>query len=144
MKNIVKWFATGADAPPLSDDSAIDRIYKSKRWRLFLWLILGYGFFYTCRLSLSVAKKPMLDEGILTVEQMGIIGSLLLFVYAFGKFFNGFLADRANIRRFMSVALFLSALANLAFGAVNNFYLFAALWAFNGWFQSIGSAPSVV
>ena len=109
-----------------------------------MWLILGYGFFYTCRLSLSVAKKPMLDEGILTVEQMGIIGSLLLFVYAFGKFFNGFLADRANIRRFMSVALFLSALANLAFGAVNNFYLFAALWAFNGWFQSIGSAPSVV
>jgi OPA family sugar phosphate sensor protein UhpC-like MFS transporter len=27
---------------------------------------------------------------------------------------------------------------------MNNFYMFAALWAFNGWFQSIGSAPSVV
>ena len=65
-------------------------------------------------------------------------------MYAFGKFFNGFLADRANIRRFMSIALFLSAIANLAFGATNNFYMFAALWAFNGWFQSIGSAPSVV
>ncbi len=144
MKSVLKWFATGPDATPLTDDGAINRLYQNKRWRLFLWLILGYGFFYTCRLSLSVAKKPMLDEGILTVEQMGIIGSLLLFVYAFGKFFNGFLADRANIRRFMSVALFCSAIANLAFGAANNFYLFAALWAFNGWFQSIGSAPSVV
>ena len=144
MKRVLKWFATGPDATPLTDGGAIDRLYQNKRWRLFLWLILGYGFFYTCRLSLSVAKKPMLDEGILSVEQMGIIGSLLLFVYAFGKFFNGFLADRANIRRFMSVALFCSAIANLAFGAANNFYLFAALWAFNGWFQSIGSAPSVV
>lgn len=144
MRRLLSWFATGPNATPLTDENAIDKLFSNKRWRLFLWLILGYGFFYTCRLSLSVAKKPMLDEGVLSVEQMGIIGSLLLFVYAFGKFFNGFLADRANIRRFMSVALFCSALANLAFGSANNFYMFAALWAFNGWFQSIGSAPSVV
>lgn len=144
MKNILRWFATGPNSVPLTDAGQIRRIFENRRWRLFLWLIIGYGFFYTCRLSLSVAKKPMLDEGVLSVEQMGIIGSLLLFVYAFGKFFNGFLADRANIRRFMSVALIFSAIANLVFGAVNNFYLFAALWAFNGWFQSIGSAPSVV
>ncbi len=90
----------------IGDSSIIRKIYEKRRWRLFLWLILGYGFFYTCRLSLSVAKKPMLDDGVMSVEQMGIIGSLLFFVYAFGKFFNGFLADRANIRRFMSVALF--------------------------------------
>lgn len=144
MKSILRWFATGPDAPPLQDQGLIEKIYRSRRWRLFLWLTLGYGFFYTCRLSLSVAKKPMLDAGVMSVEQMGIIGSLLLFVYAFGKFFNGFLADRANIRRFMSVALLLSALANLAFGLTSNFYMFAMLWAFNGWFQSIGSAPSVV
>ncbi len=144
MKNIVKWFATGPDAPPISDPEQVRNIFEKRRWRVFIWLIIGYGFFYTCRLSLSVAKKPMLDEGVLSVEQMGIIGAVLLYVYAFGKFFNGFLADRANIRRFMSVALFLSATANLAFGSVSNFYLFAGLWALNGWFQSIGSAPSVV
>lgn len=144
MNNIVKWFATGPDAPQINDAAKVHRIYEKRRWRVFVWLIIGYGFFYTCRLSLSVAKKPMLDDGILSVEQMGFIGALLLYVYAVGKFLNGFLADRANIRRFMSVALFFSAVANLAFGSVSNFYLFAALWALNGWFQSIGSAPSVV
>lgn len=144
MKRIIQWFATGPDAPPITDAGKIDAIFRNRRFRVFLWLVLGYGFFYTCRLSLSVAKKPMLDDGILSVEQMGIIGSVLLYVYAFGKFFNGFLADRANIRRFMSTALMLSAIANLLFGSMNNFYMFAALWAFNGWFQSIGSAPSVV
>ena len=144
MKRLIQWFATGPDAPPITDAGRIDAIFRNRRFRVFLWLVLGYGFFYTCRLSLSVAKKPMLDEGVLSVEQMGIIGSVLLYVYAFGKFFNGFLADRANIRRFMSTALMLSAIANLLFGSMNNFYMFAALWAFNGWFQSIGSAPSVV
>ncbi len=144
MQSIFKWFATGPDMAPISDPERVRGIFERRRWRVLLWLIIGYGFFYTCRLSLSVAKKPMLDEGVLSVEQMGIIGAILLYVYAFGKFFNGFLADRANIRRFMSVALFLSAIANLLFGMVNNFYLFAGLWALNGWFQSIGSAPSVV
>ena len=115
MKNILRWFATGPNSVPLTDVGQIRRIFENRRRRLFLWLIIGYGFFYTCRLSLSVAKKPMLDEGVLSVEQMGIIGALLLFVYAFGKFFNGFLADWANIRRFLSVALLFSALAHLVF-----------------------------
>lgn len=144
MTRIITWLKSGANAPPLTDSALIRKTFESRRLRLFVWLIIGYGFFYTCRLSLSVSKKPMLDEGVMTVEQMGIVGALLLFVYASGKLINGFLADYANIRRFMSVALLLSALSNLAFGAVDNFLLFAGIWALNGWFQSIGSAPSVV
>lgn len=141
---MLRYFATGVDRPLLSDDSEIRRLYKSHRWRVFLWLVVGYGFFYTCRLSLSVAKKPMLDADVLSVEQMGIIGAVLLYVYAFGKLINGFLADRANIRRFMSWALVCSAIVNLLFGATEWFIVFVILWALNGWFQSIGAAPSVV
>ena len=144
LARVVRWFATGLDRPLITDASLVRKIYEGRRWRVLIWLVVGYGFFYTCRLSLSVAKKPMLDEGVLSVEQMGVIGAILLYVYAFGKFFNGFLSDRANIRRFMSTALICSALANLAFGAVNGFIVFAVLWGLNGWFQSIGSAPSVV
>lgn len=144
IARVVRWFATGPDRPQIADAAIVRKIYERRRWRAIIWLVVGYGFFYTCRLSLSVAKKPMLDEGILSVEQMGIIGSILLYVYAFGKLFNGFLSDRANIRRFMSTALLCSALANLTFGFVSGFYLFAILWGLNGWFQSVGSAPSVV
>ena len=67
MKRILNWFATGPNAAPLTDEGAIDNLFSSKRWRLYLWLILGYGFFYTGRLSWAVAKKPMLDEGIRSV-----------------------------------------------------------------------------
>ena len=128
----------------IHDAGTVESFYESKRRRLFLWLIIGYGFFYTCRLSFSVSKKPMLEAGVLDVQQMGVIGAVLLYVYAVGKFTNGFLADRANIGRFMSIALLLSAVANLLFGFTSGFFLFIALWGINGWFQSIGSAPSVV
>jgi OPA family sugar phosphate sensor protein UhpC-like MFS transporter len=144
INRIVRFFKTGNDRPLLSDESRIHQIYERRRWSVFISLVLGYGFFYTCRLSLSVAKKPMLDAGIVDAQQLGIIGSALLYVYAFGKFANGFLSDRANIRRFMSTALMLSAVVNLIFGMANLFYAFVILWAFNGWFQSVGSAPSVV
>jgi OPA family sugar phosphate sensor protein UhpC-like MFS transporter len=68
----------------------------------------------------------------------------MLVIYAIGKVTNGFLADRANIRRFMATGLLVSAVANLAFGLGQGFVLFALLWGVSGWFQSIGSAPSVV
>ncbi len=144
IKKVIHYFKTGPNLTLIEDREKVRSIYESKRLSVFTWLILGYGFFYTCRLSLSVAKKPMLDAGIKDVTQMGLVGAALLYVYAFGKCFNGFLADRANIRKFMSIALFCSAIVNILFGLTSHVLLFAILWMLNGWFQSIGSAPSVV
>jgi OPA family sugar phosphate sensor protein UhpC-like MFS transporter len=141
---LVTFFKTGPDKPLMTDQVMIRKIYEHKRWSVFISLVIGYGFFYTCRLSLSVAKKQMIDAGVVDVTELGIIGAVLLYVYAIGKFTNGFLADRANIQRFMSIALLLSAVVNLLFGFTTYFMLFVILWGLNGWFQSIGSAPSVV
>jgi len=142
--NIINYFRTGPDLEAIQDEKTVKKLYERKRWMVFITLIIGFGFFYTCRLSLSVAKKPMLDAGILDPGQMGVIGAVLLYVYAIGKFVNGILADYANIRKFMSVALFCSAILNLIFGFTSLFAVFIIIWALNGWFQSIGSAPSVV
>lgn len=145
LKRIVDFYRTGPDRPLRSEDpQEIRRDYNRLRWSVFLSTTLGYGCFYTCRLSFSVAKKPMLDAGVLDASQMGRIGFVLLFVYALGKFINGFLADRSNIRRFMSTGLLVSAFVNILFGFTTLFWAFVVLWAINGWFQSIGSAPSVV
>ncbi|MDP3069950.1 MAG: MFS transporter [Opitutaceae bacterium] len=144
LKPLIAYFRSGPDRPLLPNAAAIASLYERKRWSIFLSLIAGYGFFYTCRLGLSVTKKPLLDAGVLTAAEMGVVGSVLLYVYAIGKFVNGMFSDHANIRRFMSWALLLSALANLAFGFTSVFIGFVILWGLNGWFQSIGSAPSVV
>lgn len=114
------------------------------RWATFLSATLGYGVYYVCRLSMNVIRKPIVDEGVFTESQLGIIGSCLFFVYAVGKLTNGFLADRSNVKRFMSTGLLASALINLVLGFTEAFYAFAVLWGLNGWFQSMGAASGVV
>lgn len=141
----LSFFKTGPDQPLRWDDAGLIRyVYERKRWSVFLSILFGYGMFYTSRMNFSVAKKAMLDEKVMTPTQMGLAGSALLFIYSAGKFTNGFLADRSNIARFMSTGLLLSGLANVFLGFNPAFTVFLILWGLNGWFQSFGSAPSVV
>lgn len=141
----VDWFRSGPDLP--RRDLATPELrstYQRTQWGVFVGLVLGYSFFYTTRLSLSVVKGPMLEAGVVTKEALGFMGSALFATYAVGKFANGFLADHADIRKFMSFGLAASALINLALGCAPAAWLFVALWGLNGWFQSMGSAPSCV
>ena len=122
----------------------IKKTYSRLRWQVILSAIFGYGLFYVCRLSLNVIKKPIVDAGILNETELGIIGTGLFVTYAIGKFANGFLADRSNVKRFLAVGLLVSALINLALGFTTSFAVFVVLWAINGWAQSMGAAPCVV
>ena len=117
---------------------------RRRQWAVFFAITVGYGFYYVCRLSFSVAKKPMADAGVFDAAQMGVIGSALFFAYAFGKLANGILADRVHVRRFMATGLFISALITLALGFTTAFWAFLILWGFNGWFQAFGAGSSVV
>ena len=130
--------------------------YKLLRNRTFWGVTVAYSLYYVCRMSLSVVKQPLIDEGVLTASQLGLIGSALLFVYAVGQFLNGVIADYCNIRRFMATGLFISAVVNLLMGVLGFlhgpaglsslvvFSCFAILWGINGWMQSMGSPPGVI
>ena len=134
-------------SPPVSGgetDSERSVRFKRIRWATFLSATTGYGIYYVCRLSMNVIRKPIVEDGVFTETQLGIIGSCLFFVYAVGKLTNGFLADRSNVKRFMSTGLLCSALINLCLGFTNSFFAFVLLWGLNGWFQSMGAASGVV
>jgi len=102
---LLDFFKTGPDKPILDDQEALKQLYEWKRKTVFFGLVFGYSFYYVCRLTLSIARKPMVDEGILNPEQLGTIGFAFFLAYAFGKLINGFLADRSNIGRLMSTGL---------------------------------------
>ncbi len=135
-------------------DGQINDTYKSLRNRTFWGVTIAYSLYYVCRMSINVVKQPLIDEGVLTAGELGLVGSALLFVYAVGKFMNGFIADYCNIRRFMATGLLVSALLNLVIGALGlftsmipsvvMFVSFAVLWGMNGWMQSMGSPPGVI
>ena len=107
-------------------------------------MTIVYAIFYVCRLAFSAAKKDMIELGAYTTDEIGWIGSSMLIAYAIGKCVNGFLADRANITRFMGLGLFASALINFLVGFHLPALMLAALWFVNGWTQGMGAPACVV
>ncbi len=128
---------------PSSENSSTSD-FKRLRWATFLSATVGYALYYVCRLSMNIVRKPIVEDGVFTETELGIIGSCLFFVYAVGKMANGFLADRCNARRFLATGLLLTAIVNLVLGLTNMFIVFAVLWGLNGWFQSMGAPACVV
>lgn len=144
MRGLLSFFATGADKAPITDANQIDGLYRRHRLRVMLAITLGYGLIYTCRLALGVVKKPLIDAGVFSPSELGTIGSALFYTYAVGKLTNGFLADHANMKRFLAVAFLLTALCNLAMGFATSLWMAVLIWGLNGWFQSFGAPGGVV
>jgi len=144
IQSIIHFFSPAIHIPVAGNESIINSKFKKFRYSVFLSATFGYALFYVCRLSINVAKKPLVDANIFTESELGMIGAALFFSYAIGKLINGFISDRVNINRFIATGLILTAFVNLAMGAFPYFLVFIILWGFNGWFQSLGAAPCVV
>jgi MFS transporter, OPA family, sugar phosphate sensor protein UhpC len=141
LKSLLRFFAAGEEQPRLTDTALIDEKYRYYRRNVIVVIILCYGLGYVCRLALNVVKKPLMDAGVFTPEEVGLIGSMLLYGYAAGKFSNGFLSDYSNVKRFFAAGLFLSAMMNFGMSFSTVVWASALLWILNGWFQGFG-APS--
>lgn len=155
--SILSFFSanSGRTDPPVPAEK-VQPLYKRLRISTFLAVTVGYALYYVCRLSLGVMKQPLIDSGLMTATQLGIVGACLYWSYAISKLINGFLADSSNIKRFMALGITVSALMNLVMGilgvsALNGtitnsvlFICFCVCWAVNGWSQSIGAPTAII
>ena len=154
--SLFSYFRISKPAAKPLPEGEVDAAYKRLRARTFWGVTVAYTLYYVCRGTLGVVKQPLIDGGVLTAGQLGIIGSAFYFVYAVGKFTNGFIADYCNIRRFMAVGIGISAAINLILGVLGMlatpvgmaslliFAVFLLLWGANGWMQSMGSPPGTI
>ena len=143
-RGLLGFFATGPDLPEMADKGLIDTLYRRHRFRVMVAITLGYGLIYICRLALGVVKKPLIDQGVFSPTELGLIGSALFWTYALGKLTNGFFADHANMRKFLTASFLLSGLCCIAMGSVTMLWAAVAIWGLNGWFQSFGAPGGVV
>lgn len=137
-------------------DEKVRETYRKLRNTTFWGATAAYSLFYLCRLSMGVVKKPIIDEGLFSASELGIIASAFYFVYAIGKFLNGFMADYCNVRRYMATGLVISSVINLVMGLIGLghgymdfppymvYLIFALLWGVNGWVLSMGSPSGIV
>ncbi len=156
---ILGFFKEPAPKERIQDEEVVKKTYASFRLRMFYACFIGYAMFYLCKKNIAAALPSMSAELGYTNLELGIIGSSLYLTYAIGKFVNGMIADRSNVRKFLPTGLILSGLANICFGAsyliftpgeVTFFGLpsatillwtLAFFWGANGWFQSMGFPP---
>lgn len=128
-------------APQIVDEEARRRAWMHWRWRMFAGFFFGYALLYFCRKNISAALPVMARDLGQSNVQLGAIGTSLYVTYGLGKFLNGVLADRSNIRTFMATGLVLSGVLNLWFGTLSSLWVLAFAWGANGWFQSMGFPP---
>ena len=137
----------------------VKKTYTHYRWRIFYSSFIAYVVFHICRKNIAVALPSMGKALNLSNTELGLLGSTLYVTYGIGKFVNGVIADKANVRTFLPTALILSAICNLCFvlsavfitpGHVSFFglpsatvllWVMAFFWGANGWFQSCGFPP---
>jgi len=135
-----------------------EKIYAFNRGKLFgTWQIkmllvswATYASFYLLRVNYSVAIPEIINEYGFTKTELGIVATSLLLAYAVGQFINGQLGDKFKARRIIAFGLIISAILNIFFGFSGMFFtgvtfiwIMATIWAFNGYFQSMGWAPTV-
>lgn len=137
----------------------IKKTYSHFRWRIFYSSFIAYVVFHICRKNMAVALPSMGEALHLSNTELGLLGSSLYITYGIGKFINGILADKSNVRTFLPTALILSAICNLCFvlsavfvtpghmtffglpSATVLLWLLCFFWGANGWFQSMGFPP---
>ncbi len=155
----IEFFKEPPAAEPIKDEAEIKKTYSHFRWRIFYASFIAYVVFHLCRKNIAVALPSMGEALHLSNTELGLLGSTLYITYGIGKFINGVIADKANVRTFLPTALILSAVCNIFFvlsavfitpGHVSFFglpsatillWVMAFFWGANGWFQSCGFPP---
>ena len=157
--SLLDFFKEPLAAEVITDKKEIDKKYSHFRWRIFYSCFIGYAMFYLCKKNIAAALPSMSTELGYSNLELGVIGSSLYLTYAIGKFVNGMIADRSDVRKFLPTGLILAGLANICFAlsffiftpgkftffglpsATILLWVFAFFWGCNGWFQSMGFPP---
>ena len=110
---------------------------KKKTSAVFLVCYVAYLFIYVARLNLSMAASGLKEAQILSMEQIGVLGSVFSVVYACGRLLSGILSDRVAPWKMISCGLVLCGLSNLCFGLFPPFAAILLLWSVNALAQSM-------
>ena len=115
---------------------------KMKARLLTVLVFLVYSCCYIGRLNYPAAMTELLRQGILTKTQGGIISTVFFLCYGIGQLVNGYISDRIDSGKQITLGLLGSAILNLAMSQLSSFASMLVIWSINGYMQSLIWAPS--
>ena len=140
LKKLAGFFKEPPAKEVIQDTEKVKTMYSHWRLRIFYACFIGYTVFYLCKKNIAVALPGLSAEYGYSNMELGLLGSSLYLTYGIGKFVNGVIADRSDVRKFLPTALIMTAIANLCFGLSAVFITPGEVffWGASGWFQSAG------
>ena len=118
-----------------SNSKQINRVY----W--LCWIV--YCCSYFGRYNFSAAIADIVNQGLYTKTQMGVVGTVFFVVYGSGQLINGVLGDRFSPYKMIFFGTFVSSLANLSMCFASNLTWLCIVWGVNGFAQSMLWAPII-
>jgi len=140
FRKFIQWFKPAPHLPRLPQ-AEIDRRYPVCRWQIFESAFIAYSTFYIVRNNFAPVSKEI---GAALHYDKVMIGNILAataIAYGTGKLVMGYFADRSDSRKYIGVAMLLTALFNFLFAASMGYAGQLALWTLNGFVQGMGYGP---
>lgn len=109
---------------------------------LFICIALIYSLIYMTKNCYSAAMVLLVEDGILTKSQTGIITSVFYLVYAPFQIMGGFAADKYSPSRLITIGLLGATVTNALIPYTNSYYVMLFIWALNGAVQ-FGVWPAI-
>lgn len=119
-----------------SVDGVHMHLENKKVSRNFFWMLwIMYAVVYMTKNCYSAAMASIVNEGILTKSQTGLISAIFYGVYAPLQILGGVFADKYNPERMIKIGLVGSGVANLIIFFNQNYYVMLVVWTFNAVIQ---------
>lgn len=115
------------------DDMHLENKKLSKRFFWMLWIM--YAVVYMTKSCYSAAMASIVNEGILTKSQTGLINAVFYGVYAPLQIVGGIFADKYNPEKMIKIGLVGAGIANLIIFFNQNYYVMLFTWTFNAMIQ---------
>lgn len=109
--------------------------------KIFWTCWFTYFTAYLCRGNFFITLPKMIEEGAIDYVQAAMVGSVFLWVYAFGQLINGWLGDNFDSSKMVSLGLALSAVFNLVTGFAMGYFQILGTWTANAFSLSMLWGP---
>ena len=115
-----------------------DSNLRTLQMRIVILTYLSYFFYYFGRKYFGIITPTLIEDGVLTKNQIGLIQTGYLSVYAIGQFVSGALGDKHGARQLIFFGMLTSGIAALMIGLFPIFGVILIAYSFNGLAQSTG------
>ena len=112
-------------------------------FRLALFIGISYTLYIIGKMSFSAATVGLVESGVLTKTETGMINGIFWLVYAIGQIIGAIVVNKVSAYLLIEIGIWGSVLSNIVLAGSENFIVMLIAWCLGGMAQS-GLWPGIL